>query len=141
MRRSFSGWCASGFQLAGVARVAEVADRRGWWGPKGGGPKFCVFPLSRPIFAVFFSLGGLFVELWPRVAAVDHPNCAFGLLWGYFVRTPAAYKPPGPAFTSSWTVRCSFLMPVVIKVCSLVEQEVFKRLDACDQGSSLRCWH
>ena len=25
-------------------------------------------------------LEGLLVELWPRVAAMEHPNCAFGLL-------------------------------------------------------------
>ena len=34
-------------------------------------------PLDRPKFRFFFlSGGGLLVELWPRVAAMDHPNCA-----------------------------------------------------------------
>ena len=32
--------------------------------------------------------GGLPVELWPRVAAMDHPNCAFGILWGQFFCEP-----------------------------------------------------
>ena len=34
-----------------------------------------LFSLSRQIFALFC----LLVELWPRVAATDHPNCAFRL--------------------------------------------------------------
>ena len=25
------------------------------------------------------------MELWPRVAAMDHPNCSFELLWAHFV--------------------------------------------------------
>ena len=56
-------------------------------GPKGGGPRvkgqnFALFSPSPASFSLLFSLsGGLHVELWPRVAAMDHPNCAFGLLW------------------------------------------------------------
>ena len=37
------------------------------------------FPLP-PHVSFFLPLsGGLLVEMWPRVAAVDNPNCAFGL--------------------------------------------------------------
>ena len=57
-------------------------------GPKGGGPKFRVFPSLRPKFVLFLSFslsGGLLVELWSRAAAMDHLNCAFGLLLGHFV--------------------------------------------------------
>ena len=44
-------------------------------------PIFCVFPSPSPAshFSLFFPLSGsLFVEMWPRVAATDHPNCASG---------------------------------------------------------------
>ena len=34
------------------------------------------------------------VELWPLFKAMDLSNCAFGLLWGHFVRAPAACRPP-----------------------------------------------
>ena len=65
----------------------------GWgpegWAPKEEGPKGAnislFFSISRSIFALFFALGGLFVELRSRTAAMDHPKCAFGLLRGHFV--------------------------------------------------------
>ena len=44
-------------------------------------PRFFFFLLS-PIFSLS---GGLLVELWVRVVAMDHPDCASGLLWGHFV--------------------------------------------------------
>ena len=44
------------------------------------------FLFCAPFSLFFFSLsGGLLVELWPRVAAMDHPHCAFGLLWDHFL--------------------------------------------------------
>ena len=52
-------------------------------GRRVGGPKFRVFSLSHRQFRSLFPLlAGLLVELWPRVAAMDHPNCASGLFWG-----------------------------------------------------------
>ena len=46
-----------------------------------GPPKMLLFPSLTPFsLSVFLSLGrGLLVESWSRVAAMDHPNCAFGL--------------------------------------------------------------
>ena len=61
-------------------------SRRG--APKVGAPKGRDF-----FFSLSLSLSpgwGLLVELWPH-----HPNCAFTLLWGHFVWTPAACRPPG----------------------------------------------
>ena len=40
-------------------------------------------------FRSFFPSKSLLVELWPRVAAMDHPNCAFGLLWVSFCVSPS----------------------------------------------------
>ena len=45
-------------------------------------------------FSLFSLSGGLLVGLWPRVAAMDHANCAFGLLWGHIVGERAAHRPP-----------------------------------------------
>ena len=45
--------------------------------PSAGPPKFSLFfSLSRPIFALFPLLESLLVELWSRIAAMDHPKCA-----------------------------------------------------------------
>ena len=82
-----------------------------WWegpngrGPKGKGPEgwvarkvgggergrhFSLFSFSRHNFHSLFPLLGLLVEVWPRFKAMDHPNCALGILWGHFVRARAA---------------------------------------------------
>ena len=61
----FQNGGASGFQLAGVSGV--------------GAQHFALFsPLPRYFRFFFLSQGVFLVELWPRVAAMDHPNCAFG---------------------------------------------------------------
>ena len=63
------------------------AQTQKMWGLEGLGPQdFAHFsPSPAPFSLFFFALGGggggLLVELWPRVAAMDHPNCAFRLLW------------------------------------------------------------
>ena len=52
------------------------------------------FSLGSPIF-VFFSLSREVFSLnWPRVAAIDHPNCACGSL-GSLSETSAACRLPG----------------------------------------------
>ena len=62
----------------GVAARKKVERRR--VGLKGGAINCCVFVfLSRPMFDLFFSLSRVLFELWPLVAAMDHPNCALGL--------------------------------------------------------------
>ena len=82
------------------------------------------------MFALCFSLGSLLVELWPRVAAKDHSNCAFGLLWRNFVWVAAAYRPPGPKY---------FVLPsrdAQICVQSVSRDAVIQRLCMCPVRSS-----
>ena len=38
-------------------------------------------PPQDPFSPLFDFSRGLLVELWPRVPAMDHPNCAFGVFW------------------------------------------------------------
>ena len=63
----------------------------------------CGFLLDRPKFrssAANFVLpslsGSLLVEMWPRFRDMDHPKCAFGFLWGHFVRAVDPKEPQGP---------------------------------------------
>ena len=67
-------------------RAQRVGSQRGG-GPNGGRPKISRFYLHLPShFRSFFPLGGLLVESRSRTAAMDHPKCAFGLLWGHLVK-------------------------------------------------------
>ena len=67
---SKSGGAQGGVEPEGCRRVG---------GLEGGRPKiFAFFTFPAP-FSIFFALGSLLVELWPPVAGMDHPNCAFGL--------------------------------------------------------------
>ena len=80
----------------------RVGARRG--GTMRGGSSFFFFFLFRSIFRFFSSLGCFLVDLWPRVAAMDHHNCEFGLLRGHFVRALVA---------NCWTT-CSKSKPLLL---------------------------
>ena len=80
-----------GFPGPGARKVGPEGwggqTRKKWRAQRVGAKNFALFfPSTAPIFHfLFFSLGrGLLVELWPQVVAMEHPNCAFGLL-GHFV--------------------------------------------------------
>ena len=123
-------WCGAG-QTSKKEGEKKVGAKKGGAKPrKSGGPKggalegggarnFSFFPYPAPNFAHVFSLSlwgllvelwprcnwGLLVELWPRFKAMAHPKCAFGLLWGHFVRrvlrargfqTPPKYNEKNP---------------------------------------------
>ena len=85
--------------------------REGWEGPKGGwggegrggGATFRVFTLPINVRSFFLS-GGLLVKLWPRVAAMDHPSCAFGLLRSSCVSAGPLAKENGPNNKLAWNV-------------------------------------
>ena len=63
------------------------------WGARGEAQHFALFfPSPAPFSLFFFFFLGLLVELWSRTAAMDHPKCAFGLLWGHLVKPPAPPK-------------------------------------------------
>ena len=67
-----TGWGPEGWE----PKPRKSGGRKGGRGSNGEGPKFrAFFPLPL-YFRLFFSLGGLLVELWPRVAAMDHPKRA-----------------------------------------------------------------
>ena len=76
-------------------RVETSKGGLAYWGPEGWGrtvgpqrvgPRNFAFLITLPSRVRLFSLSkNLLVELWPRVVAMDHPNCAFGLFWGHFV--------------------------------------------------------
>ena len=70
-------------------------------GAKGGDPKISRVFFFRRKFRSFISLWGLLVELWSRFKAQVHPKCAFRLLWGHFVRAPAAPQAAGVSQTDS----------------------------------------
>ena len=65
-----------------------------FWGPEvwEGAQNFAFIFLLLPQLSFFSSLSlsleGLLAELWSRFKAVDHLKCAYGLLWGHFVRAP-----------------------------------------------------
>ena len=67
---------------------SEGREPEGW-----GAQSFPFFPSPGPFSLFFPSWGaggrwrrGLLVELLSRIAAIDHPKCAFGFLWGHVVR-------------------------------------------------------
>ena len=105
--------------IAGAPKGREVgAQTKKKWGPRRvgarrvGGPKMgspafrALFSLSRHRKFVLSSLsgGGLLVELWPRDAAMNHPNCAFGGFSGSFCVSPAAPE-RGKKKAKLWAVR------------------------------------
>ena len=49
--------------------------------PHPNRPKIRAFFPLPPHFRSIFCLGCILVDLWPRVAAMNHPNCAFGLFF------------------------------------------------------------
>ena len=64
------------------------------WSPRRVGARrvgaqhFRVFPLSRFYFRSFFSLRRSSRGIVATGRGHEPPNCAFGLLWGHFVRAP-----------------------------------------------------
>ena len=84
-----------------------------WWGrpfrrnPSSGPPKISLFfPFSASNFVLFCSLWGLLVGLWTLFKAMDLSKCAFGPLWGHFVKP---WRPLGP---SDPTLRAPTLRPL-----------------------------
>ena len=61
-------------------------------GPKGweGQNSALFFPFPAPNCTLFCSLWGLLVELWSLFKDMDLSKCAFGPLWGHFVRAKKA---------------------------------------------------
>ena len=60
--------------------------RRGGRERRGRGKISRFFCLPPQISFFLLCLEGLLVELRSRFTDMDHPKCAFGLLWGYLVR-------------------------------------------------------
>ena len=81
------------WELEGWART-EKNGRAQWVGAQGcGAPNLAlVFPSLRSIFALFFSLKCLLVELRPRFKAAARPKCVFELLWMSPQRPPGFHK-------------------------------------------------